>query len=61
MVQHYVGLAVSDARMLGMDRLGLDMKVTRTEQTFKLRLPFIRWVVKRGQQGLLHIERLVCT
>jgi hypothetical protein len=43
MVAHYVGINVSDARMLAMDRLGLDMQVTRNEQSFKLRLPFVRW------------------
>lgn len=44
MVAHYVGMNVSGASMLGMDRLGIDIQVSRNEQSFKLRLPFIRWV-----------------
>jgi hypothetical protein len=42
MVQHYVGMKVSSAKMLGLDRLGTDLQVTRDGQTFKLRLPFVR-------------------
>lgn len=42
MVQHYVGMKVSAAKMLGLDRLGTDLQVTRDGQTFKLRLPFIQ-------------------
>lgn len=42
MVQHYVGMKVSAAKMLALDRLGTDLQVTRDGQTFKLRLPFIK-------------------
>lgn len=42
MVKHYVGLTVSDAKMLDMDRLGITLQCTRNEQSFKVRLPFIR-------------------
>ncbi|WIA08488.1 hypothetical protein OEZ85_007924 [Tetradesmus obliquus] len=48
MVAHYVGMNVSGASMLGMDRLGIDMQVSRNEQSFKLRLPFIRPAENRG-------------
>jgi hypothetical protein len=44
MVQHYVGLGVTSARMLDLDRLGINMEVERAGETFKLRLPFIRCV-----------------
>lgn len=42
MVQHYVGMTVSAAKMVGLDRLGTDLQVTRDGETFKLRLPFVR-------------------
>eukprot|EP00775_Hariotina_reticulata_P007041 gene7041-7255_t len=42
MVQHYVGLTVSDAKMLDMDRLGTTLQCTRGGQSFKVRLPFVR-------------------
>eukprot|EP00878_Enallax_costatus_P023672 GHUV01025200.1.p1 GENE.GHUV01025200.1~~GHUV01025200.1.p1 ORF type:complete len:335 (+),score=101.09 GHUV01025200.1:144-1148(+) len=42
MVKHYVGLTVSDVKMLEMDRLGVNMQCTKDKQGFKLRLPFIR-------------------
>jgi hypothetical protein len=42
MVQHYVGMKVSGAKMLGLDRLGTDLQVTRDGSSFKLRLPFVR-------------------
>lgn len=45
MVAHYVGLEVADAKMLALDRLGMDMAVTRADgSAFKLRLPFVRCV-----------------
>jgi hypothetical protein len=42
MVQHYVGIKVSSAKMLGLDRLGTDLSVVRDGQTFKIRLPFVK-------------------
>ncbi len=42
MVQHYVGLSVDDVRMLDMDRLGVSLQCKMKEQSFKVRLPFIR-------------------
>ncbi len=42
MVQHYVGMKVTGAKMLALDRLGTDLQVTRDGSSFKLRLPFIR-------------------
>jgi hypothetical protein len=42
MVQHYVGIKVSSAKMLGLDRLGTDLQVNRDGQTFKIRLPFVK-------------------
>jgi len=51
MVQHYVGLKVSAAKMLALDRLGTDLEVTRDGQTFKLRLPFIKCVLLSQRIG----------
>jgi hypothetical protein len=42
MVQHYVGMKVTGAKMVGLDRLGTDLQVTREGETFKLRLPFVK-------------------
>lgn len=40
MVRHYVGVSVDSAKMLDLDRLGMNLEVKRQGQTFKLRLPF---------------------
>lgn len=42
MVKHYIGLSVTDAKMLEMDRLGVDLQCAKDDQSFKVRLPFIR-------------------
>lgn len=42
LVKHYVGLTVSDAKMLDMDRLGTTLECSRNGQSFKVRLPFVR-------------------
>ena len=40
MVAHYVGVEVQRASMLSIDRLGMNLSVTRGEDSFKMRLPF---------------------
>lgn len=39
-VKHYVDIDVDDAKLLTLDRLGLNLMVTRGKDSFKLRLPF---------------------
>lgn len=49
MVQHFIGLPqVEKAELVGLDRLGFMVQVTRKDQTFKLRLPFPRAAEDRG-------------
>lgn len=40
MIKHYVGITVSEARMLSLDRLGVNVECKREDSTFKVRLPF---------------------
>ena len=40
MVKAVVGLTVDAAEMLRLDRLGIDVEVTRKGETFRVRLPF---------------------
>ena len=40
MVGHYVGLTVEDAAITGLDAIGMNIKVTRGGEKFKIRLPF---------------------
>ena len=40
MVGHYVGLTVEDAAIASLDAIGMNMKVTRDGESFKIRLPF---------------------
>jgi len=40
MVRHYAGISVEIARMLGLDRLGVDCEAVRAGETFRVRLPF---------------------
>ena len=40
MVKHYVGLTVEKAAIASLDALGMNLKVTRDGQSFKIRLPF---------------------
>ena len=44
-VQHFVPLdtAVSHARLLGLDRLGMEVLCDSAEGQFNCRIPFIRW------------------
>lgn len=42
MVRHYAGLAVDEARITGVDRLGLDLVCKKGGQTVRARLPFSR-------------------
>ncbi|KIZ03415.1 hypothetical protein MNEG_4544 [Monoraphidium neglectum] len=44
MVKHYTGLSAVKAKMLDLDRLGFNLQVTQQEgeQSFKVRLPFVR-------------------
>jgi len=57
MVQHYVGLdQVEAATLVGMDRLGMTVQVTRQGQTFKLRLPFPRPAEDRKDVKTLIVE-----
>ena len=40
MVGHYVGLTVDKASILSLDALGMNLAVSRGEDSFKIRLPF---------------------
>lgn len=40
MIRHYVGMNVDDAKMLDLDRLGMNFEVKHKGASFKLRLPF---------------------
>lgn len=40
MTKHYVGLTVEKAAIASLDALGMNMKVTRDGESFKIRLPF---------------------
>ena len=42
MVRHYAGLAVDEARITGVDRLGLDLVCQKGGQAVRARLPFSR-------------------
>lgn len=42
MIKHYVGISVDKAKLLDLDRLGMNVDVTRQGQCFKLRLPFTK-------------------
>jgi len=57
MVQHYIGLPqVEKADLVQLDRLGFMVQVTRTGQTFKLRLPFPRAAEDRKDVKTLIVE-----
>ena len=57
MVQHYIGLPqVEKAELVALDRLGLMVQITRTGQTFKLRLPFPRPAEDRKDVKTLIVE-----
>ena len=40
MTKHYVGLTVEAAAIVGLDQFGMNVKVTRDGEQFKIRLPF---------------------
>lgn len=42
-VKHYTGLTVESANMLTVDRLGMNVQCTRDGQTFKARVPWVRY------------------
>jgi putative heme iron utilization protein len=42
MIKHYTGLTVEKAKMLDLDRLGINLEIVRKGATSKMRLPFIR-------------------
>ena len=57
MVEHYVGLdSVSEAVITAMDALGMYVKVTRKEETFKIRLPFPRPIESRKMAKEVIVE-----
>lgn len=57
MIEHYIGLdAVEKADIVGLDRLGMTVSVTRKSQTFKLRLPFPRGAEDRKDVKTLIVE-----
>ena len=57
MVQHYIGLPqVEKAELVALDRLGFMVQITRTGQTFKLRLPFPRPAEDRKDVKTLIVE-----
>ena len=41
-VKNVVGLTVDSAKILTLDRLGMNVSCTRGQQTFKCRVPFTR-------------------
>lgn len=41
-VKHYAGVTMESAKMLDLDRLGMNLECKRQGQTFKLRLPFVK-------------------
>lgn len=47
MIKHYVGIEVDKSEITSVDSLGMTVKVTRSGQAFKLRLPFPRPAVER--------------
>lgn len=47
MVKHYTGLTVQGAKMLVIDRLGMNVQCTRDGQTFKARVPWTRPIEDR--------------
>jgi hypothetical protein len=61
MVKHYAGLTVAHAYMLSIDRLGMDLLLTRQEgeKPFKARLPYLRQACARGR-GSPGDDRLRC-
>lgn len=42
MIKHYVGITVDEAKMLSLDKLGVNVACVRQGQSFKCRLPFPR-------------------
>mmetsp|Transcript_45615 Transcript_45615/g.134925 ORF Transcript_45615/g.134925 Transcript_45615/m.134925 type:complete len:277 (-) Transcript_45615:264-1094(-) len=57
MVMHYIGLPqVEKAELVQLDRLGFMVQVTRTGQTFKLRLPFPRAAEDRKDVKTLIVQ-----
>jgi len=42
MLRHYAGLTVDEARITGVDRLGLDLACRRGGDGLRARLPFVR-------------------
>jgi putative heme iron utilization protein len=56
MVNHYLPIQVEAANIVGLDRLGMDMMVTREGQSFKLRLPFPRPATNRKEVKDLIVE-----
>eukprot|EP00640_Fibrocapsa_japonica_P003250 CAMPEP_0113935316 /NCGR_PEP_ID=MMETSP1339-20121228/2474_1 /TAXON_ID=94617 /ORGANISM="Fibrocapsa japonica" /LENGTH=336 /DNA_ID=CAMNT_0000937413 /DNA_START=44 /DNA_END=1054 /DNA_ORIENTATION=+ /assembly_acc=CAM_ASM_000762 len=47
MVNHFIGVEVEEAEIVAMDRLGMQVKVTRKGEMGKLRLPFVRPIESR--------------
>eukprot|EP00879_Flechtneria_rotunda_P010843 GHRR01011332.1.p1 GENE.GHRR01011332.1~~GHRR01011332.1.p1 ORF type:complete len:317 (+),score=110.76 GHRR01011332.1:686-1636(+) len=56
MVKHYVGLTVQDAKLLDIDRLGINLQCNRDGKSFKLRLPFIRSAEDRKELKEVLVE-----
>jgi hypothetical protein len=56
MVKLYVGITVDDAKILTVDRLGMNVACTRGEQRFKARLPFPRAATDRKSVKDLIVE-----
>ena len=56
MVKHYIGITVDSARMLSLDRLGINIACERDSQQFKARLPFPREAENRKMIKELIVE-----
>lgn len=56
MIKHYVGITVSKATILGIDRLGMSVSCERGKDQFKARLPFPRPATDRKSIKDLIVE-----
>ena len=55
-VQHYLGLPVTAARIIDLDKLGLNLEVDFDGQSMRARLPFPRPAGSRGDIKTVIVE-----
>jgi len=55
-VRHYLGLPVSAARIIDLDRLGLNLEVEFEKQSMRARLPFPRPAESRADIKTVIVE-----